>query len=1294
MDKGEVFSKGVRTPDLSASFSHHKDFQIDPQSMWAVLCAYHATRSDEQKINKIKEYLHLKEKRDTKQDYDSSRFEMLKKQISNEYFVKTDAQKYLGEEYSKTDAGEDYQTRLNHLKTYLDNFKDNKTAQSTIEQGMGRSVKTAIHRINQCRKMQNSLRGGTVFWNESDAAYTGAQYLVKNFPDIAQTSLGDTMGDLNSAVSFSKSIQNTSSRINHEYIQSMQSISHFLDVFNDREEPTLVDLMYYIGEHRDATTYRDSSTDLYAKYETFVVGTTHSMPSQETQRSHIKRVYNAVDPDLQQHIYGMRLAELNTKHNLGLNREEVDLYGTATSMISSIMRGYEISNIDDRFKRHIHNSGDHSLRTCITIASIRDANIARFEEQHISGSLSAERLERQIGLANESATYLSKIACLHDTGEFLGELLGNNLVDKTEKEESVLRRLRDCTEQHIMDNVFTQELEYRLKNGITKDRWQDHKVKDFVKDSLNASSFNFRTPFYEMAFDILERLQTQHDIITQRTVGRINKEGVYENADTMSVDDARYTMQYAYSKITGHKFHTTDPVDLAEFEQEKYEQKRAQQDYSITNETAIKTGAALPHEPETTRIKDLPHTSMPFDTFMDERDIDFDKSLFKKFVDQTIENHKTLPKEDAISRQRHDEALLHGLCYEVVHYTKKHARTSSFIDDTIVDKATRKSIGQAVTLARSALMDKGIEMQTDMDLKYFELPEKVLGKQRYRVASVNTTTVMGGVFGNKEKPNQLFEPIQSLFKTANAGLKLANDYLLKPAMEITKTPVQALMLIDNKHVTEADFKRLFEITSALEAGGDAGLTLTGLGAGSDNAQDEGFDGKSLALLNPVVTQLLAYPQRRAEAAAKCYGHVLHLHGDKIAQKYGIEDAIDHIRNRENLKKGHYHRKPNDITASGKLSEHIYAYLTRKYDEQEPTQSDLKYSKKFDQAERYVLREMLTDEIAKISMRAMQETSPVQRASWQKKIDQMQDAREKIEGDMLFRTGAKYSHEIRFGTITALGVMMAGSDTGVELWNNITTSTVFGLNLAAAGLTSFMASLGEKIPQLPYYTKLRQKIEDLPHFDKGKDGGLYIVKGAVHDLQGTNSDSFEETHKKLIKRHHNKPPNLFTQIKDTSLAIPVTAIRKLADRSTSSAAFANQSTAQTVDTVGVIGGAFDKANSLLNSTTQITGTVASNMFFRRVGVLNMYMLEIKDDLQHGKDPNYDIIKQRVSEKLKNGAYEPLLNAMRNAKDASKDTWLGTLGTNAEKVVFNDTISKTTHWILDKQHGIDTKEHELN
>ncbi|MGH1402902.1 MAG: hypothetical protein ACRBDL_01535 [Alphaproteobacteria bacterium] len=1292
METGEVLSGGMRTPDLGASFSHHKDFQIDPHSMWAVLCAYHATRSEEQKINKIKEYLYLKEKRDIGQDHDSNRFETLKKQISDEYFVKTDAQNYLSDEYAQTDAGSDYQARVKDLKAYLDNFNDEETAQTTLEQGMAKSIKTAIHRINHCRKMQNSLRGGTVYWDENDSAYTGAQYLVKNFPDIAQTSLGETMGDLNSSISFAKSIQNTSSRINHEYVQSMKNIAHFLDVFNDREEPTLVDLMYYIGEHRDATTYRDSSSDLYAKYETFVVGTTHSMPSQETQRSHIKRVYNAADPDLQQHIYGMRLAEINTKHDLGLNREEVDLFGTATSMISSIMRGYEISNIDDRFKRHIHNSGDHSLRTCITIASIRDANVARFKEQHATGNLSAERLDRQIKLAHESATYLSKIACLHDTGEFLGELLGNNLVDKTEKEESVMRRLRDCTEQHIMDTVFTQELEYRLKNGITQERWKNQSVKGFVKDSLSASSFDFRTPFYDMAFDILERLQTQHDIITQRTVGRINKEGVYEHADTMSKDDARYTMQYAYSKITGHKFHTTDPVDIAEFEQEKYDQKLAQQDYKITNETAIRTGTALPHEPETTRIKDLPHTSTPFDTFMDERDVDFDKSLFKKFVDQTVENYKNLPKEDAISRQRHDEALLHGLCYEIVHYTKKHARTSSFIDDTIVDKATRKSIGQVVALTRSALMDHGIDMQTDMDLKYFELPEKVLGKQRYRVASVNTSTVMGGVFGNKDKPNQLFEPVQNLFKIASSGLKLASDYLLKPALEITKTPVQALMLIDNKHVTEDDFRRLFEITSALEAGGDAGLTLTGLGATTDNS--EGFDGKSLALLNPVVTQLLAYPQRRAEAAEKCYGHVLHLHADKIAREYDIEEAIDLIRTRENLKKGQYHRKPNDITASGKLSEHIYGYLTRKYEGEDLTQSDQKHAKKFDQAERYVLREMLTDEIAKISMRAMQETSPVQRKSWQRKIEKMQDAREKIEGDMVFRAGAKYSHEIRFGTITALGVMMAGSDTGVELWNNVTTSTVFGLNLAAAGLTSFMASVGEKIPQLPYYTKLRQTLEDLPHFDRGKDGGLYIVKGATHDLQGTNDESFEETHNKLIKRHHQKPPGIWTQIKDVSIALPVTAVQKLADRNTSGAAFANQSTAQTTDTIGVIGGAFDKANSALNGTAQITGAVASNMFFRRVGVLNMYMLEIRDDLQNGKDPNFDIIKQRVAEKLKDGAYEPLLNAMRNAKDASQDTWLGSLGANAENIVFNDKVSKTTHWILDKQHGIDRKEHELN
>ena len=1271
-------------------------FDIPHDSPWNILSAYHASRGEAEKISRIKEYLTLKLSRNDNKTYDKERFTKLSKEISNEYFLRTDASQYLEGEYSKTTSGKDFQERFSTLKTYLSQFSGDDVNEDGVSSPLIAAIERAnianVRRRGFAQALQSEIRDGEKVWNITDnKKWDGAEYLEQNFPNVLQSSLDATIGRLNTAIHLGKAMIVDNSSLAKEYINSMRQVDHFLESFNDRADLTLVDLMYYIGEHRDATTFRESTSGYYSVYEALVSGLSHTMPSQEKQRENVDLVHNCIDPDFQDAIYTFKLSYLNIKHDLGLSSQDIDLYGTVTGMISSVMRGYGISEIDDRFKQFLHNSGDHSLRTCITAASLRDMNISRFEHMHRQGNLSDRELKEQITLAKETATYMSKMACLHDTGEYLGELLGNNLIGRSELEERLLRSLRDQTENHIMQEIVPKEIDHRLMAGEFAHRWQEDSSKDYIRSSLNLVGVSdFNTKFYESMFDVIERLQTNHDIISQREVGRINHENRYENARTMSQNDVRYTLQYVHSKITGHKFQTTDPVDIAQFNDEEYKRRRDLEDYKVSNQVAGIAGTPLPHNPDITRVQDLPHTSVDLVTFLDERDIDYSKSLFKTFVDQSILNHTNLPLDVAQAHQAHDEALLHSVCYEMNHYARKQTRSAGG-DHYKVDKATRKAIAQGVMAAQTKLKENGLALQ------HLQVSDRVLSKQRYRVASVNTSKIMGGFFGDSEKPNQLFEPLQGIAEGLKSVFNTVNNNVTSPLFKMAKTPMQAMMLIDNKHITENDFQRLFQIASTLEAGGDLSLGAMGMAEGTMSNEDS-FDPKSLAVLNPLLTFALAKPQRHAEAIEKCYGHVLHLYGDQIAEKYGIEDSMGYLRTRENLKKGKYYKKPTDITLSGELSEKMFSYFDTQYKNQKDTGNLEKTSHKnlkvIEKAERYILREMITSQIAKTTNRILQENSPAQHDAWKSKLKILNDARSKIKGNSSFSTLAKYNMEIRFGSVGLLGAMMAGSTTGMDLGQlpllgtQITTSTLFGANLALAGGAAFLASIKDRMEQIPHNNVFR-KLENLPHFESAENGGIYIVKGATHKLQGTGHGKTEDMIHDLINQR-DKTPNMFVQLFDSLIAIPVTAIRALSDRRTSSKAFENQNVAQTADSAGVLYKAFNVTTNTLNASVQSVAAVTSNMFFRRLGVLNMYMHEIREDLDHGKDPDFNIIKARIRDQLRDNADPSFLNAMANIKRKSKGNVWGKIGHGVESVMFNDSLNTVTHAILDMQHNVTSEE----
>ncbi len=1264
------------------------EFKVPNESPTAIAIAYHASRGEMQKIKHLKEYLSLQDARAKGENFNRHKYEKLQKIISEEYLLHTDAGEYLNESYRQTDAGQDYHDRYAALKKYLETFSGD-NAHQAVATAMERSNDTNKRRRGFAQSLQKDVSEGNKVWKAEGKKWEGAEYLERNFPDMLHRSLDVTIGRINTSIRLAKEISGHTSPLSEEYKQSMQRIDRFLDTFNEREDINLVDLMYYIGEHRDATTFRGSTNQYYSEYEALVAGLTHTMPTQEKQRENIDLIHHCVDSEFKNLTHALKLSYLNVKHNVGLTTEDIDIYSTTTSTISNIMRAFGVSEMDDRSKQHFHNSGDHSLRTILTIVSIRDTNIARFESMHAEGKITEEQLERQKNHAIESATYLSKVACLHDSGEYLGELLGNNLVGRSTLEEKLLRALRDQTENHIMQEIIPQELIYRLHQGDTAERWEKHDIKNYIGRSLHPDGgFNFKTEFYENIFDIFERLQTNHDITSLREVGRINHEGNYENANNAGANDILYTMQYVHSKITGHKFQTTDPVDVAKFNLSEYHRNRAREDYLASNKVASWTSSPLPHNPDVTRVQDLPNTSLPLDVFMEEKDLNYEQSLFKEFVNQTIENHRNLSPEDAAARQAHDEALIHGICYEMNHYARKLAKTSK-LDSIKIDKATRKSIAQGILMAKSDLEQHGIELQ------HLELPEQILDKKRYRVASVNTSQFLGGFLGTPDQPQQLFEPLQDIIRGIRTVLDTIKENILSPVWKAVKTPVQGLTLIDLSHVTEDDFNRLFQICSVLEAGGDLSLAATGISESASSA-DSGFDAKSIAALNPLLTFALAAPQRHAEAVEKCYGHVLHMFGEQIAEKYGLEDSIGYLKTKSNMQKGPYHKKPTDRTLSGELSEKMYGYFKDQY----KNKSDTKPISNIEKSEKYILREMISYEITKTTNRLLQESSPAQRTAWEEKLATLKDALNtpSLSGNKTFRTLAKYNMEIRGGSIGTLGAMMASSATGADIGHvpvlgDITTSTIFGLNLALAGYSGMFASIKDRMDDMPH-SHFLNRMDNLPHFERGKDGGVYIVKSASHKIKGTNHENTEALIKDIMKSK-TESPNIAVQFFDTTLAVPVSAIRALSNRETSSIAFENQNTAQTVDSLGVIKKAFTETTSVTHSGIQVAAAVSASMFFRRVGVLNMFMNEIRNDIQNNRAPDFEIIKERIRDNLRNNSNSHLLNAMGNIGKVCKDTPVGHAGAALERVMFNDTVSKSAHTIIRWQNNIkksDLPKHE--
>lgn len=1264
-------------------------------SPWAILTAYLADRGEKQKINQIQRYLYLKDQRDrgVLQGDEASLSELstLLEVMRKEYFIETDFRTYIDGDKKDSPEARDFARHVGALVGYINNHIGSKKR----HREMIIAARADIHvRRNETSRFKDEIdrhieevRSGNhpsqPLWPE--LTQEEIQYLQTLFGNIAR----DSMNAHENRLAMADSIGQAAARSKdpdrewlNEHRSALQRSVSFLETGNGREDLSLMDLPFLIGEHRGATSFRQSTTGYYESIDALISGLVLSMPSSEQYRPDVDVVHQLAAPEFRERAYAIKLSYINAKHRLGLSPRDVELYATAMAQLGAIMRGYGIDEIDDRFKQYLHNSGDHSLRTMVTVTSLRDANISRLRYMREKGIITEDELNAQVILAEAGTSFLIRKAALHDMGEYLHEVLGNNLKDKNQEEERILRGLRDRLEEYITEHHAIPRVLCRLKDGPFAENWESESLRSNAAAQMR-SILDMQQPatppqfapylhnaFMDGCFDIIERLNSQQDIITLRMVGTINKEGTWQNAHNIGTSDIRYTAQYVWSKFSGHKFETIDPFELSRHDDEQRQLLVERFARKQQSQTAASTHSALEHDPAVTRLRPVPITSLPLDDYMLQRDINYEGSIFKKFVKQAIRDHLSDDNPEHIRmRQMQYEMLLHAIAYEAIHYTKKHARVTPGMDPQKVETAVRKTMVQGVAAARKELAAHGIELQ------YLQVPELELGRQRYRVGCVMANTVLGGILGDPQKQHQAIDLIPTslvgLIRDAGTSVAELANSLRKPL----NTAPQAMLLLHNDHISLKDFQRLLHTASTIEASGDINLALTGwlqkeaTTAAADSGHWLNMDPKSIAIFNPLVTYLLESPARYAEAMEKCYGHILVEFGDRIAKKYGIsEDALKLLKLRDHLGKGEFHKKPTDVTLSGPLAEKLYAYFKAQYSDEE-----VERSKNAETAERYMLRELCLKALNKAESRRATEISPAQAGVLADKVACLRETIKTIGVDHWFKNRASHNMAIRFGTITGLGAMMMQSGSGMDIdlrgFGTINTSLLFGGNLMLAGMASFLSALSDNLPKLPQSHSVRRVLEDLPHFELGGGNGIYISKRARSRTLGSADGDLQRI--AAASLHLNEgAPGVFGQLRDCVIATMTTPFHLIATRHASSELFGNQNLVTTADTGAIMAGnamaAFTGTKNPFSALAQGSSALATMLLFGRLNVVNMWMNKIVETIQQGKDPDYETIRMQVAEDLKQGASRPLLNLMQHL---GRNTALGgVLASAADRTLY--------------------------
>jgi len=151
--------------------------------------------------------------------------------------------------------------------------------------------------------------------------------------------------------------------------------------------------------------------------------------------------------------------------------------------------------------------------------------------------------------------------------------------------------------------------------------------------------------------------------------------------------------------------------------------------------------------------------------------------------------------------------------------------------------------------------------------------------------------------------------------------------------------------------------------------------------------------------------------------------------------------------------------------------------------------------------------------------------------------------------------------------------------------------------------------------------------NLPYLEHDPERGWYIHKGTYYDPQ-----SRQTTIRNLIEGH-SRNPGIVSQIADCLVASVVTPIRYLASAAVSSAAFARQHTATSIDSIGILIGTVLTVGAGGNAYVQSAIAIGVMFLFMRVGLYNMMTFKIQKALIAGRVPDLDTIKIEIAEDLK-------------------------------------------------------------
>lgn len=1249
------------------------DYRIPDKSPLAQLAASLTQEGQVGAAKDIKALSYFQEMEATGKDYNHEAHQRLKDDILKDYLTPTNF-----EQLAQENA--EFHTRLQDMKDYVQNYLDNPqqakqdmliNAQANVQERRDYVVelKERLKDPNELLwtpiPLENEDKSPADTTNDAGQVFDSngrlkQHYIEPEFVRIAQDSLSNYEGLLTSVMTKIDDIsKDNRPGWDAEYQQSMQKISQFLDAPDNRDNIGFAELPYLIGKHSISSGFRGTTQEKYSEIDVLIERLTPRIPSEENYRQDVDQTHNLVDPRFQEKAYALKIAAVNARNDLGFSSKDIDGFASVVSGLGSIMRGYGIDIIDDRYKQFLHNTGDHSTRTMITAAGLRDAMVKRFEHLHKHDEMSDSELETQKELAQDMTQYMVRKAALHDLGEFLNEVLGNNLTGKTRTEEKLLRQMRDELEDAIMDEYALPSIEKRLADGSFKEQMDKDSIQhfrhtaeevlglDISGDHYSKRYDQYDSKFFEMVFEEIERLNSQQDILAFGDIGKINDEGNWQNSGNKTRNDEVYTYNYVASKLFGHKIDSTDIGDQAAYEQQEHERTIQKQTYDTANATASELGVAKPHAPDITRKQDSPDTSLPLDEYHLQRDIDYGKSHFKQLTKQIKQAHATSDsKEEATSKQIHAEALLHAVAFETTYYLKKQARISDSLDEQKVRKASMKSVGQGIAAVSAELKED------DLQLAYLKEPEQIIGQQRYRLSDTKSSEALGGAFGSPEKPNQLVG-VSSLIKNVSNiidGAKgLVTDLVLKPINTIP----QIALLKQNEQFSKEAYQSILKHLTATEIGADAAMASVGLAQGQTTGSDQdeaGFDTKSLSLLSPVITSTLQGPKDLKEAVEKSYGHILRKYAPDIAEAHHVpKEAIEALQKPLNIAHGDYERRPTDITTSGKLAEQIFDYFDVKYGQTDRDISDIDQNlvKQIHKAEAYHLRGLIDKEIIKAQDKSTLDVDPAENLRRQDKIELLADAKDSIENNPFFNNRAEHSNVIRFGMVAAFGAAYMASGSGDTLPvpftdAEIDTSHTF-LTLALAGLSTTLVELGQKITRdLPETHPIKRFIDDLPHFELKDDGGIDIVKGSSLKKSELADKTPEE-----IASHFGKTPGAAQQAIDTTLATVTTPVRALANRNTSNTLFGAQTTMSTVDSGGVISSSMKQADiDPVASTIKAASATTASLMFSQSTVQSMWINEIPKQLERGNDVSYETIQTNISENIKKDTHEWMLNLLTN------------------------------------------------